>query len=122
MLWIRGSALTFLGSIAFLTGCATRGGSNPGVSPETSLRRAALAWAHSFGTRDPNEIAKSYADDVVAWYPRHPRPVIDRSANSAIWAVYFKSNPAHPVSVESVNAAASRTWSHFRQISVQRGH
>jgi len=104
---IRSFARLLLGAAALLVGCATPAGHAPRASPQASLRQAALVWAHSFTTRDPSEILKSYADDTIAWYPRQPRPIIGRAANMAAWAAYFKNNSAHPVSVESVETAAS---------------
>ena len=89
---------------AFLVGCAIQGSR---LSPQASLRQAALSWAHSFTTRNPSAILNFYADDAIAWYPRQPRPIIGRAANMAAWAAYFKSNSAHPVSVDAVETAAS---------------
>ncbi len=96
-----------LGAVVLLASCATTGGHASRVSSQASLRQAALVWAGSFTTRDPAEIVKSYADNAVVWYPRHPRPTIGRAANMEAWAAYFKNNSAHPVSVESVETAAS---------------
>ncbi len=104
---IRRLAPMFFGAAAFLVGCASHAGRTSQVSPQASLKQAALAWAHSFTTRNPSEILEFFADDAIVWYPRHPRPIIGRDANMAAWAVYFKSNLAHPVSVDSVETAAS---------------
>jgi ketosteroid isomerase-like protein len=104
---IRSFAPVCFGVAAFLVGCASPTGRISRVSPQASLRQAALAWAQSFTTRNPTEIVKSFADDAIVWYPRHPRPIIGRAANEAVWAIYFKNNPAHPVSVDSVETAAS---------------
>jgi ketosteroid isomerase-like protein len=103
---IRGFALTCF-AVAALPVAASQTGRTSQASPQTFLKQAALAWAHSFTTRNPNEILKFYADDAIAWYPRHERPVIGRAANMAAWASYFKSNSAHPLSVDSVQAAVS---------------
>jgi ketosteroid isomerase-like protein len=104
---VRGFALLFLGVTAVFVGCASQGDHASQVSPEASLRQTALAWAHSFTTRDPNEILTYFADDAIAWYPKQPRPITGRDANFAAWTAFFKSNAAHPVSVEHVEAATS---------------
>jgi ketosteroid isomerase-like protein len=103
---IRGFALTCFAVPALLV-AASQTGRTSQASPQASLKQTALAWAHSFTTRNPSEILKFYADDAIAWYPRHERPVVGRAANMAAWASYFKSNSAHPVSVDSVQAAVS---------------
>lgn len=79
----------------------------PAEPSSTALRQAALAWAASFGSRDPRAITAYFADDAVAWFPRGAAPTIGSVAIRAAWTNYFKNNPAHPVSVDSVVTAAS---------------
>jgi len=77
----------------------------PSVQP--GLGEVATAWARSFATRDPAEITKYFSDDAIAWFPRGAKPTVGSAAIRTAWTSYFKSNPAHPVSIDSVVTPAS---------------
>ena len=93
-------------AVSIASGCAPRF-RMPAEPPALALRQAALAWAASFRSRDPAVITSFFADNAIAWFPRGAQPTVGAAAIRAAWTSYFKNNPAHPVSIDSVVPAGS---------------
>ncbi len=92
---------------ALAASCPPSPRTNTQSPADSALRRAAVAWANSFATRDPVVITKYFSNDAVAWFPRGATPTVGSAAIQAAWVNYFKNSPAHPVSIDSVVTAGS---------------
>lgn len=95
----------FLSILLVTNGCATHRSSNRN-SPGP-LAAAASSWEDAIEQKDPAAIAQAFTEDAVAMYP-HPMPTVGRENNRRAWERVY-SNPVveHPVTVDSVQTAAS---------------
>jgi ketosteroid isomerase-like protein len=76
-------------------------------SLDQSLSTAAQTWVQAMEHRDVDQIVSSFADDIIAMYPRAPTPTIGKTANHDAWTNYFRRHATHPLTTDQVIVATS---------------
>jgi ketosteroid isomerase-like protein len=96
-----------LGAVLLFGACRATPVVGPG-GPDSSLRRAAEAYAGSFATKSADSVIAFFDSTIVVVSPQGRMPIEGIAANRAGWERLFRGgNPSHTITLERVEAASS---------------